>query len=371
MGTTSTFFGGGGGGAAQYATDVIGTSCNYTWKRDGNVRVHVIGAGGSGGRQCGGGGFGLGGGAGGYARKEFEVTSGDTTCVIVGAGGAASTSSGSAGGCSCLNYNSNVLVANGGSGGPFCGGPSTGTQYLGGAGGTASGGDYNATGGRGGCIRCMAGGNAWGSTGGGAIGWYTSPGYAGGDICCCLNTERHGASGGGGFAAQGCTMMSYYCCISEYAFTTCICGGSSGFGIDQELFKGVKVSHYSSQRCWYGKQVPTLNHTCNVRPTAFGPNDYNLFACFSTATGAGGHAIMDATSSPPTDITYIAGSGGFGAGGGSSQVPGVGSGCCGAINRAGNGGCGGGGGGAGRCLAQFCSITSGAGGNGVVVIEYL
>lgn len=359
----------GGGGAAQYPTDVIGVTCNYAWKRDGNVRVHVIGAGGSGPRlSTSNAGVALGGGAGGYARKEFEVVAGETTCLVVGAGGAASSSNSSAGGCSCLTYGANTLVANGGGGGLCCSSLSAGSGYAGGCGGTASGGDYNATGGRGGCIACVPGGsNVFYGTGGGAIGFFTSPGYTGGDVTTCFS-ELKAASGGGGFVSNGTAVpRSSNCPVEFYGYQSQAGGGASGFGMNQELFKGIAASAFAPQKCFFGQL--TISACTDPVLKTFSENDNNVFSCYSRADGAGGHGLIETQTS--NCRTYIAGNGGFGAGGGGSAV---GTPSCNpsyAFTKAGNGGCGGGGGGHAWSQSAFCSVLSGAGGNGVIVIEYL
>lgn len=367
MGTTSTFFGGsGGGGAAQFATDILGESCNYTWKRDGNVRVHVIGAGGGGGACCfdNSNGGGSGGGAGGYARKEFEVTAGETTCIIVGAGGNCTRNGcGGTGGCSCLTYGAHTLVANGGGGGfPVC---DSNVRVCGGVGGTATGGDYNGTGGRGGCITCGVSGSHWGvATGGGAIAFYTNPGPNGG-CARCVCQDMWGVGSGAGLGADGCIpcQSGVTCFSSGYAMSRYPSGHQTPdgpYGLPQEVFKGIMVQPAVGQRA-----VSAGPCSCLFAQTGYA-TDAPVRNFYSNLFGAGGEGR--ACGGLPNCSMIIAGHGGFGAGGGGVSPRSVN--CCGCIAKSGNGGCGGGGGGLGQVCCFACN-GSGFGGNGVVVIEYL
>ena len=151
--------------------------------QDGNVCIHVVGAGGAGGAR---GGSQNSGGAGGYCKKNsLAVTTAGSFTVVVGVGGASHVSSNAvnAGGNSTVAGTglSATLTANGGGGA----GPNTGNVQ--GAGGTAANGDVNNTGGAGG----IAGG-------GGAVGIYGT-GAAG------RNTKGGGVSDaqGGGLAMSG------------------------------------------------------------------------------------------------------------------------------------------------------------------------
>ena len=151
----------GGGGSASYPTFFLTTSQTWVPPQDGNICIHVVGAGGSGSI---GGQSNMqnmrGGGAGGYCKKNsLAVTTSGSFTVVVGAGGAAritnvdSTSvyeSGYDGGNSTVSGTglTSTLTANGGE---------KGARVTFGGGGTASGGDLNYTGGNG---RTYAGGGA-------------------------------------------------------------------------------------------------------------------------------------------------------------------------------------------------------------------
>ena len=125
--------------------------------QDGNVCIHVIGAGAGG---NGGVNYGSSGGAGGYCKKNsLAVTTASSFTVVIGVGssGQDGDSNSTAGGNSTVAGTglSATLTANGG-------GATSGN--TGGGGGTASNGDVNNTGG--------AGGNGGSDGGGGAVGVY-------------------------------------------------------------------------------------------------------------------------------------------------------------------------------------------------------
>ena len=131
--------------------------------QDGNVCIHVVGAGGSGGTRKGASNHG---GAGGYCKKNsLAVTTAGSFTVVIGVGGASHRNSNAvnAGGNSTVAGTglSATLTANGGGG---AGINSSATQ---GAGGTAANGDVNNTGGAG---LQFAGGGAVGVYGTGATG---------------------------------------------------------------------------------------------------------------------------------------------------------------------------------------------------------
>ena len=143
--------------------------------QDGNICIHVIGAGGGG---NGGDQNGASGGAGGYCKKNsLAVTTGGSFTVVVGVGGSGNdgNSNGAAGGNSTVAGTglSATLTANGGSGG---GGANNET---GGAGGAASNGDVNNTGGAGGSGGADGGGGAVGVYGTGEAGEGNNPYEAG------------------------------------------------------------------------------------------------------------------------------------------------------------------------------------------------
>tara|TARA_E500000081_G_scaffold63469_1_gene65811 strand:- start:329 stop:1144 length:816 start_codon:yes stop_codon:yes gene_type:complete len=152
------------GGSASFPTIFLSKSQTFVPPQDGNVMIHVIGAGGSGNSNTAD--TISGGGAGGYCRKNsLAVTTSGSFTVVVGAGGAAvsGATAGNAGGNSTVAGTglSSTLTANGGGGGV-----TSGTA----AGGTASNGDVNNT-----------GGSSTDGDGGGAVG-ITGTGNTGGEI---------------------------------------------------------------------------------------------------------------------------------------------------------------------------------------------
>lgn len=137
-----------GGGSASFPTIFLHNSQTWVPPQDGNIMIHVIGAGGSGSAYTS---ISLieSGGAGGYCRKNsLAVTTAGSYTVTIGAGGASvigATGSGAAGGTTTVSGTGlgSTLTANGGAAGLMA----TNTYS---AGGTATGGDVNNTGGRGG-----------------------------------------------------------------------------------------------------------------------------------------------------------------------------------------------------------------------------
>jgi hypothetical protein len=146
-----------GGGSASFPTIFLHKSQTWVPPQDGNIMIHVIGAGGSGSAtnvtsepQ--------GGGAGGYCRKDsLAVTTSGSFTVVIGAGGAASKglrANGVDGGTTTVSGTGlgATLTATGGARGVL----NTAAYANGGVG---SNGDLNTTGGRGGYYK-----------GGGAVG---------------------------------------------------------------------------------------------------------------------------------------------------------------------------------------------------------
>ena len=164
MSNFTDFISSGGGGLP--VNIILGYSQTWVPPVDGNICIHVVGAGG--------GGVGtnntariFGGGAGGYCKKNsLAVTTSGSFTIVVGAGGDGKNSSqtGDTGGNTTVAGTGlgSTLTANGGVGGSF---------QFGGAGGTASGGDVNNTGGVGGYY----GGGAVGITGTGNSALSTRP----------------------------------------------------------------------------------------------------------------------------------------------------------------------------------------------------
>jgi hypothetical protein len=158
---------GGGGGSASFPTFFLHKSVTWVPPQDGNIMIHVIGAGGSGASsnstvQSG--------AAGGYCRKNsLAVTTSGSFTVTIGAGGASrigSAGAGTAGGTTSVAGTGlgSTLTATGGAGGlQQSSGYSTG--------GVGSNGDLNTTGGRGGH---KLGGGAVGLSGTGNDGAFIS-----------------------------------------------------------------------------------------------------------------------------------------------------------------------------------------------------
>mgnify|MGYP006103356049 CR=1 FL=1 len=179
----------GGGGSASYPTFFLHKSQTWVPPQDGNICIHVIGAGGGGAGYSG---TPRSGAAGGYSKKNTlaVTTSGSFTVVIGAHGNGAAGNSGTAGGNSTVAGTglSATLTANGGAGGIY----DSGTA----AGGTASGGDVNNTGGDGVYI---GGGGGVGLTGAGEQGSsYNSSYRAGGcDVVGNFWTSTMGQLAGG------------------------------------------------------------------------------------------------------------------------------------------------------------------------------
>ena len=174
MSNLSDFFGSSGGGSASFPTIFLSKSQTWVPPQDGNICIHVIGAGGGGRGHSNNTGSGA---AGGYCKKNtLAVTTSGSFTVVVGAAGAGGANGRGNGGAGGNGGNSTVagtglsatLTANGGAGAAGVNGASAAS------GGTASNGDVNNTGGAG------AGphGNGYGAAGGGAVG-LTGTGQAG------------------------------------------------------------------------------------------------------------------------------------------------------------------------------------------------
>jgi hypothetical protein len=162
----------GGGGSASYPTIFLSKSQTWVPPQDGNIMIHVIGAGGSG-TATNVSDYSSG-AAGGYCKKNsLAVTTSGSFTVVIGAGGASvrNTTASNAGGNTTVAGTGlgSTLTANGGGGG-VSGDNSTG--------GTASGGDVNNTGGAG---TYQGGGGAVGLAGTGNAGLNSNGNYTGGD----------------------------------------------------------------------------------------------------------------------------------------------------------------------------------------------
>tara|TARA_Y100000817_G_scaffold270105_1_gene228006 strand:+ start:2224 stop:2991 length:768 start_codon:yes stop_codon:yes gene_type:complete len=178
--------------SAAGALPQIALTNSQTWvpPQDGNICIHVIGAGGGGkGHAI------KSGGAGGYCKKNsLAVTTSGSYTVVIGTGGAGGQNgNGGDGG--------NTTFAGTGLGSTLTANGGVGATSSNGTGGTASNGDVNNTGGAGGDYEGGAVGiYGTGSGGGDSSGWYAAstdalawPGFSGfGHIC----GERGGYSPG-------------------------------------------------------------------------------------------------------------------------------------------------------------------------------
>ena len=269
----------GGGGSASFPTIFLSKSQTWVPPQDGNIMIHVIGAGGSGAtnytQNA------TSGAAGGYCKKNtLAVTTSGSFTIVVGAGGArvSGATSGNAGGNSTVAGTglSSTLTANGGAGGVT-------NSYADVAGGSASGGDVNNTGGK---------------------AYYVDNGYSGGGAVGLAGTGNSGFSSGKDYRGGDCDI------IGDLWSSTLgqIAGGRGGSGYWTDRSQG------------YAKD-PTVRES-NGEPFA-----------------GGGSSMLDHT---VQIASSVGGNGGIGAGGGMAR-------------------CGG---------SQFL-VTSGRGGEGIVVIQYI
>ena len=222
----------GGGGSASFPTIFLHTSQTWVPPQDGNIMIHVIGAGGSGAAgtstpfQSG--------AAGGYCRKNsLAVTTAGSYTVTIGAGGAsriASAGAGTAGGTTSVSGTGlgSTLTATGGAGGAV-------SSVAFNTGGVGSNGDVNNTGGRGGNL---IGGGAVGLAGTGNDGGILSSVYYsyGGDcdilgdfysssfgqlsgsqggVTNFANDSQSGNPNAGPLAGAGCTAKSNQIVMSQ------------------------------------------------------------------------------------------------------------------------------------------------------------
>lgn len=389
------------------------------------IRVRVWGAGGSGGCTCevAGAGLAAGGGGGGFGMKVIDTTPGTSYTVTVGAGGApvtgAARTNGNAGGTSSFGT---AVTCTGGGGGAANGGSAGTLTAAGGAGGTSTGGDVNYSGGAGGS--CTNTGydatiNARRSlgAGGGSSGSIFGNGFAGGSIsqASTTTTEMNFATGGGGVGGKGGNLTT----TATFASNSVTGGGGTlsaaaditdlGFG---QVGGGFNCAYFPVANAIGSAATissATLNSFCAV------PNDvFSLYAVNSQqaqlnqAVGSGGYSTngnlvgsypITAVRRFPGDIllskagpvSYTASSNILplldGCGGGGSDENrnqtstvhktagafGGGSGTADRGNSSVRGGdasiAGGGGGTCGRATPD-AGTRSGAGGNGMVIVEW-
>jgi hypothetical protein len=265
MSNFSDFIGGGGGGGGLPVNIILGYSQTWVPPVDGNICIHVVGAGGGGNGQVQ---TAYSGGAGGYCKKNsLAVTTSGSFTVVVGAGGGGigNTGTGVTGGNTTVAGTglSATLTANGGVGG---------SSSAGGAGGTASNGDVNNTGGLGNSY----GGGAVGITGTGNIATF----QFGGGECDVQGPESligHGYICGGKGGRRNYNKTNSY---SAYGVHTVGSDAHGGF------LSGGGLYHTDSSG---------LNSYCNAGHGGIGGggsgcvNDYNSAYAYG---GNGGNGIV-------------------------------------------------------------------------------
>jgi hypothetical protein len=322
----------GGGGTFNYAK-LFTSSTTFTPPQTGTYRVTVIGGGGSGATfegttagQC------TGGGAGGMAVKTLVLDSAVTYTVTIGAGGAAQNDAtagahaGNAGSASSFSGTGiTTIQGNGGAGGTA----GTGARPAA-AGGTASGGDFNITGGNGGATVTSAGDFA--ATGGGAVGWF-GVGYSSGTAQGSgTGAAASGGAGVGGKSGDASTTNS----VNSRTM-----GGSSAGSSPDQLGSGT------------GASAPSFPDYVVFTPLDISGSSGSPTAEPGFGSGGCGSFVADVEGTKNGNI--------FAGGGGvySSNAT---------TTFGGNGGLGGGGGAAGSEGAYNC--VSGAGGDGLIIVEW-
>lgn len=317
-------------------TEPFENSGTFTAKKSGWHRVTAVGAGGSGGCVFqSGSGRATGGAAGGFAVKEFYALAGTAYTIVIGAGGAAvarataGATVGNAGGNTTVAGFGVSITASGGG----AGAAATGTGTTSGAtGGAATGGDINATGGASGQAVSSSG---WAATGGGAVAAKTATGYASGTATVAAGLFcGSGGAGVGGASGNG---------SASSVSTGTGGGGAAGAGSNGTNANGAAGAGFSS-----------------------------LTAIQLNSAGGSGNGI----GSPGAVSGNGGGGGGSGLSGGSAGGLFAGGGACaGQIESSAAAGAGGRGAGGGASsnydnAAGAITYTSGAGGSGLVIVEY-
>lgn len=329
------------------------------------IRVRVHAGGGSGGACTSNQGKSAGGAGGGFSMKEIDVVPGASYSVTVGKGGAARLASGGAnlsGNAGQSSSFGSVCSATGGAGGAVA---ASSNPVAGAVGGTGTGGDVNFQGGASGQVYYVQSGAGAASGGGSAAGPW-GPGKRSGNIVVNFGSQYSYRIGTGGasitFAGPDLPSVPY---TADYMFGGCGIAGappveypfnSSGIFVGgASLFGAIAPFEVGA--------VPIRDGSVHIPPFAF-----NRFAGDILA-GGGGQGQNAATDG---------GNGGPGAGGGASYQKGGrggafgGGGAC--VQSTGNsfggaGGFGAGGGGA-AASSQITDATSGAGGDGLVIVEW-
>jgi len=363
---------GGGGGATGEVFTVLQSS-TFTFPYDGKVKIYCIGGGGSGGLASGNtnGTVGTGGAAGGTSVKVLDVTASDSIVCVIGAGGASTTSAvsnGNSGGQSTVNSNNLVisLTANGGSGGIGQNFNSGGTFSNVSGAGTGSGGDYNYTGGTGGTLSASTGGGANSNsgryaTGGGATG-INANGLSGANITA--NNAQYSITAGGSLYGSPVNLSK---------------NNSNGLSVGGRAASGLidAASFNNSNDVWsIGGNLTTVVQL--IASNGMDTSNGNPTLPEVAVKGEGASGGYDGT-----NLAYVNGGPGGGcaptqlngAGHPNAGMFGGGGGCTGngldANNSGSDGGLGGGGGGGGARVGNALPLASGAGGDGMIIIQYV
>ena len=325
------------------------SSGTFTAKKSGWHRVTAVGAGGSGGVAWNDDAATVlsatGGAAGGFAVKEFWALAGTAYTIVIGTGGTAvsrttdGATSGNAGGNTTFSGFGVSITANGGAGGTAS---IVATTLTGAAGGTATGGDLNVTGGASGGVANTSSSGGRGASGGGAVG-VRGTSYASGAVTVSGGSAAHAASGGAGIGGASGTATST-------AGQTSASGGGGSLG---------SSSAAANNNTTGGAGASSLT-TLQLNATGSAGSSSSSIPAPDGNGGAGGGAIAGVTDN-------VAGAGKLYAGGGGRATQASGSGI-----SAGTGGRGGGGGGAAMYASSGSpdSLSSGAGGSGLVIVEY-
>ena len=337
-------------------------SGTFVAPKAGTYKFWALAAGASGGARhnCSVGGA-TGGGGGELRIGEVALTAGQSVLITIGAGGAAVTDStaGNVGGDTTISSPVSI-TAKGGSAGATIG---TSTTTNGGAGGTGgTGGTFSADGGRGGTFTQTSGTNIF-ATGGGAAGSIWGAGGHGGDI---TGTGITAQSGGGAVGVVPAMTVT-----TSAAGTGAGVGGTGSLGTPGPNWQG----HTAAYEYVYGQLVTGMYNgfTTPYGATMYiGPMLRNPLAEFYggsspggasqgySGTGAGGGAYNNPTT------THYGATGGTCGGGGAAMITTVAGGTA-------NGGRGGRGAGGAAAVTAFSNSGydfSGAGGDGLAVVEW-
>lgn len=355
MSSLSQFFGGSGGGANFKQHEVIEASQTWSAPVTGTVRVTVVGGGGAGGYYMGGPAYCVyGGSAGGTAIKTFDVTEGDNFTVTIGAGGpfnvytGAGARVGDSGGTTTFTNGTTItMTATGGGGGGYVSGSTTSSA----AAGTGSGGDFNYTGGKGGYNTISTG---YAATGGGGVNLFGLNDCDGGVVSA---SQTLSSTGGGSPYGHGGAYTGAYPATSG--------AGLQGSGnSDGSSVGGLKVYTSTTDVLIPFPLLTTSSNLVNI--------GYSRDAQYTYSVGIGGSGSFAGGSS----ITMNSSSDSYYVRGGSGGAFGGGGGCCAwgqsvTDGYGGNGGYGAGGGGyKSHSTYSPDGCGGGAGGDGVVIIEY-